>query len=97
MIQPSDAFTLTEFKRKSDVLIKKLKTSGRPHVLTVEGAPTAVIMSVGAFEEMAELAEKAATLAKIRQGLEEVKASGSKLAADVFETLRKQFDTPKSR
>ena len=64
-------------------------------MLTIDGSPKAVMMSVETFETMADLAAKAATLAKIRQGLEDVKAGGTKLASDVFESLRKQFEGPK--
>ena len=96
MIQPSDIFTLTDFKRKSTELIEKLEASGRPQVLTVEGSPKVVVMGVAAFERMAELAERAETVAKIRQGLEDVKAGRTTPAAEVFEELRRKFNIPRS-
>jgi prevent-host-death family protein len=95
MIQPSDIFTLTDFKRKSTELIEKLEASGRPQVLTVEGSPKVVVMGVAAFERMAELAERSETLAKLEQGLEDVKAGRTTPAAEVFEALRRKFDIPR--
>ena len=96
MIQPSDIFTLTDFKRKSTELIERLEASGRPQVLTVEGAPKVVVMGVDAFERMAELAERSDTMAKIRQGLDDVKAGRTTPASEVFEELRRSFDIPLS-
>ena len=96
MIQPSDIFTLTDFKRKSTELIEKLESTGRPQVLTVEGAPKVVVMGIEAFERMAELAERADAVAKIRQGLEDVKAGRTTPAAEVFEELRRKFNIPRS-
>jgi len=96
VIQPSDIFTLTDFKRKSTELIERLEASGRPQVLTVEGAPKVVVMGVDAFERMAELAERSDTMAKIRQGLDDVKAGRTTPASEVFEELRRSFDIPLS-
>lgn len=95
MIHPSDIHTLTDFKRKSTDLIEALETSGRPQVLTVDGSPKVVVMGIAAFERMAELAERADVVAKIRAGLEDVKSGRSLPAAEVFEKLRKEFDVPR--
>jgi prevent-host-death family protein len=95
MIQPSDIFTLTDFKRKSSELIEKLETSGRPQVLTVEGAPKVVVMGVAAFERLAELAERADSIAKIRQGLEDVQAGRSTPLSEVFGELRRKTEGPR--
>lgn len=95
MIQPSDIFTLTDFKRMSSELIDKLETSGRPQVLTVEGAPKVVVMGVAEFERLAELAERADSIAKIRQGLEDVKAGRSTALSEVFEELRRKTEGPR--
>jgi len=91
-IQPSDIVTLADFKRKSTEFIEKLEASGCPQVLTVEGAPKAVVMGIDAFERMAELAERAETVVKIRRGLGDVKAGRTTLAAEVFEELRRKFN-----
>jgi prevent-host-death family protein len=96
MIQPSDIFTLTDFKRKSTELIEKLEASGRPQVLTVDGSPKVVVMAVEAYERMAEHADRAATVEKVRRGLEDVKAGRTTPAAEVFEELRRKFKIPRS-
>lgn len=96
MIQPSDIFTLTDFKRKSTELIERLEASGRPQVLTVEGSPKVVVMAVDAYERMAEIADRAETVEKIRRGLEDVKAGRTTPAAEVFEELRRKLNIPRS-
>jgi prevent-host-death family protein len=95
MIHPTDILTLTDFKRNSTALIGKLESSGRPQVLTVEGLPKVVVMGVEAFERMAAMAERAETVEKIRQGLEDVKAGRTTPAAEVFEELRRKFKIPR--
>jgi prevent-host-death family protein len=97
MIQPSDIFTLTDFKRKSTELIEKLETSGRPQVLTVEGSPKVVVMAIETFERMAKSADRADAVEKIRRGLEDVKSGRTTPAAEVFEELRRKLDLPRSR
>ncbi len=58
MIQPSDIHTLTEFKRDSTRLLRCLEESGRPQVITVDGRPRVVILSVEGFERLSLLAGK---------------------------------------
>ena len=85
MIHPSDIHTLTEFKRRSTELIGRLEESGRPQVLTVEGRPKAVLLTIASFERMAALAERAEAIEGIRRGLLDVDA-GRTLPLDEFET-----------
>lgn len=96
MIQPSDIFTLTDFKRKSTELIEKLEASGRAQVLTVEGSPRVVIMAVDTYERMAAIADQTETVEMIRRGLEDVKAGRTTPAAEVFEEVRRRFNIPPS-
>lgn len=91
MIQPSDIHTLTEFKRNSTELIGRLEESGRPQVLTVEGRPKAVLLTVESFERMAALADRAETIEGIRRGLANVEA-GRTMPLDKFEaSLRRHL------
>lgn len=88
MIQPSDIHTLTEFKRNSTDHIERLEDSGRPQVLTVDGRPKVVIMGVKAFEQLAELADRAAALDGIRKGLDDVDAGRHMSLEEFARTLR---------
>ena len=91
MIHPRDIHTLTEFKRNSTELLRQLETSGRTQVLTVDGRPKAVLISVEVFEHLAEQVEKAETLEGIRRGIEAMEAGETMSLAEAEAELRKRF------
>jgi prevent-host-death family protein len=84
MIQPRDIHTLTDFKRKSTELLDELELSGRPHLLTVDGRPKAIMLGVEAFERLAALADQRDALEGIRRGLADVTA-GRTMSLEDFE------------
>ena len=91
MINPSDIHTLTEFKRHSAELLKQLRLTARPQVLTVDGHPMAVVLGVQAFERLVELVDRNQAIAGIGRGLEDVKA-GRTMSLRHFEgRLRKRL------
>lgn len=82
-----DIRPLTEFKRDTARFISRLKESGRPSVLTVNGKPALVIMDAEAWQEVQDQAEYARTVSAIRKGLDQARAGQGIDAADFFETL----------
>jgi len=90
MIQPSDIHTVTDFKRRTNELIEKLESSGRPQVLTVDGRPKLVLLAVADFERLMDLADQADTLAGIRRGLADVKAGRTMSLKEFEAAVRKQ-------
>lgn len=91
MIHPRDIHTLTEFKRNSTELLRRLETSGRTQVLTVDGRPKAVLISVEVFERLAEQVEKAETLEGIRRGIADMEAGRTMSLAEAEAELRKRL------
>ncbi len=57
MINPKDIHPLTEFKRDTAKFIANLEKIGRPHVLTVDGRPKVVLLTVSAFEKLVSASE----------------------------------------
>lgn len=49
-----DIRTLTEFKRETTGMIRQMKKTGRPVVLTVKGKAEAVVMDAKSYQAMAE-------------------------------------------
>ena len=47
-----DISPLTEFKRESARMIARIKETGRPQILTVNGKPSVVVMDAAAWQEM---------------------------------------------
>ena len=94
MIHPRDIHTLTEFKRNSTELLRKLETSGRSQVLTVDGRPKAVLISVEVFEHLADQVEKEETLEGLRRGIADMKAGRTMSLAEGEAELRKRIGLP---
>ena len=51
-----DIRPLTEFKRDTARFVSRLKDTGRPSVLTVNGRPELVVMDARAWQEVQEAA-----------------------------------------
>lgn len=64
-----DIQTLTTFRRRSGDLMKQLKKSKRPVVLTVKGKAEAVVQDAEAYQRLLDLAALADAREGIRQGL----------------------------
>ena len=83
-----DIRPLTEFKRDTARFVSRLKDTGRPFVLTVNGRPGLVVMDARAWQDVQEQLEYASAVAGVRKGLADVSA-GRGVPASSFFT---QFD-----
>jgi hypothetical protein len=52
MISVQDIRSLTEFQRHTKAQLKRLKATGRPTVLTVNGRAELIVQDAAAYEEM---------------------------------------------
>ena len=52
----------------------RLKETGRPSVLTVNGKPSVVVMDAAAWQDMQDQIDYAQTVAGIRKGLDQARA-----------------------
>ena len=68
-----DIRPLTEFKRDTARFLTRLRDTGRPSVLTVNGRPAMVVMDAQTWQEVQEQLEYAAAVAGIRKGLDQVR------------------------
>jgi len=90
-----DIQPLTTFRNNSVKMLKQLKRTGRPIVLTVNGKAEAVILSCEAYQRLLDLAAEASVEEAIRQGREDVAAGRTHPAREVFATMRKKYRIPK--
>jgi PHD/YefM family antitoxin component YafN of YafNO toxin-antitoxin module len=65
--------SLTDFQRNAKEHIDRLKRTGQPEVLTINGQAEVVVQSPQAYQELLEDAELARSLRVIRQSLEDAK------------------------
>ena len=89
-----DIRPLTEFKRDTARFVARLKDTGRPSVLTVNGRPELVVMDAQAWQDVQDLLEYAGAVAGIRKGLEQVHAGRGVRASAFFEELAAQTAEP---
>ena len=78
MIDLANVYALSEFNRNSKIFIRKLKKSGKPAVLTVNGQAEVVIQSAEAYQKLVEDQQLLETLRGISRGLEQAKRLWSK-------------------
>ena len=82
-----DIRPLTEFKRDTARFVSRLKETGSPAVLTVNGRPELVVMDARAWQDVQEQLEFARAVAGIRQGLDQARQGQGVEASAFFERL----------
>ncbi|MGP8142943.1 MAG: type II toxin-antitoxin system Phd/YefM family antitoxin, partial [Terriglobales bacterium] len=82
-----DIHSLTAFKRNSSGLMKHMKKTGRPLVLTVKGKAEAVLLDAKAYQEVASQLD---AVASIRRGLAQAQRGAGRPANEVFDELERE-------
>lgn len=82
-----DIHSLTTFKRNSSELMKQMKKTGRPLVLTVNGKAEAVVLDAADYQLVADQLD---AIAGIRRGLDEVKKGLGQDVDEVFDELARE-------
>jgi prevent-host-death family protein len=80
-----DIQSLTTFRRSSGDLMKQLKKTKRPLVLTVNGKAAAVVQDAEAYQRLLDVAARADAREGIRQGLDDVARRRTRPAGEFFE------------
>lgn len=69
-----DIEALSTFKRNTVALVERMRKSGRPIVLTVNGKAELVVQAVDDYQRLLDLADRMETLEAIEAGLKDVDA-----------------------
>lgn len=97
MISLKDIESLTAFKRNTNEYVKKIKKSGNPLVLTVNGKAELVVQDAESYQRMLEMIDRVETIEAVQEGLESVR-QGRTMSLDEFDkAMRKKIRTPKKR
>ena len=97
MISLKDIESLTAFKRNTNEYVRKMKKSGTPLVLTVNGKAEIVVQDAESYQRMLELLDRAETVEAVREGLESVR-QGKTMSLDQFDKeMRKKIRAAKKR
>ena len=81
-----DIHSLTTFKRNSSGLMKQMKKTGRPLVLTIKGKAEVVLLDAGTYQQIADYLD---AVAGIREGLDQMRKGLGRRADDVFADLER--------
>ncbi len=93
-IRTEDIHSLSDFQRKTREHIERLKESGRPEVLTVNGRASLVVQDAGAYQRLLELAGRMDTLLAVREGLDSMRR-GEGISLEEFDgemRAKQRFD-----
>jgi hypothetical protein len=90
MIALEDIHSLTDFQRNTKKHLKRLKATGRPEVLTVNGKAELIVQNAAAYEETLD------AIRGIQRGLDEMKRGTGKPAGKALDEIRKKHDIPRA-
>lgn len=97
MIHLDHIHPLTDFKRNTAEFRERLRRSGLPAVLTVEGRPELVVQDAGAYQRMLDLLDRAEAIEGINRGLEAM-ARGKGRPAEAFDAdMRRKHKIPRRK
>ncbi len=97
MINLTNIHALDHFKRNTADFRARLKKTGHPEVLTVDGKAELVVQSAESYQRLLERMEYLEAVAAVREGLADVKAGRTKPAGQVSRELRQAFGLPASQ
>lgn len=90
MIAIEDIRSLTDFQRNTKAHLKRLKATGRPEVLTVNGKAELIVQDAAAYEETLD------AIRGIQRGLDDMVAGRGQAARVVLDRIRAKHKIPRS-
>jgi prevent-host-death family protein len=88
----NDIRSLSDFKRNTVDLVDRLRKTGHPIVLTINGRAELVVQDAEAYQALLDRVE---AIEGIQRGLADVKAGRTKPARQVFARLRHKHGIPR--
>ena len=85
-----DIHSVTEFKRNTSGMMKKLRKTGRPLVLTVKGKAEMVVLDPATYQHVADQLD---TIACIRRGLEQADKGQGQALDEAFDDLLRELES----
>jgi prevent-host-death family protein len=86
-----DIQSLTDFKRKTPEFLRRLKESGNPVVLTINGKAELVVQDATSYQRLFELAERLETIRAVKESLASADQGEGRPMEEVFDTLENEL------
>ncbi len=80
-----DIQSLSTFKRDTAKLVRQLKTTGQPVILTVNGKAELVVQDAESYQKLLEFKDRMEAIEGINRGLESMKRNAGKPAEKFFQ------------
>jgi len=90
-----DIQPLTYFRRQSADVVKRLKATRRPMILTIHGKAELVVQDAASYQRLLDIAAQADAREGIRQGMEDISWGRTRSSRAVFDDLRAKYDIPR--
>jgi prevent-host-death family protein len=88
-----DIHSLTDFKRKTNQFLTRIKETKHPLVLTINGKAELVVQDAESYQKLVDAAELLETLQGIKRGLEQMNQGEGKKVEDFFGELFDKLDS----
>jgi len=95
MIDLKNIFSLSDFQRRTREHIRRLKRTGRPEVLTVNGKAELVIQDAESYQELLDALDRAEAVAGIRRGLDSLAEEQGAPAVEALGRVRRKHKIPR--
>lgn len=82
--------SLSNFKRDTPRFLERLRETGEPVVLTVNGKAELVVQDPASYQRLVELAERVKTIEAIREGMKELDEGKGISLGEFREHLRRK-------
>lgn len=82
-----DIDSLSNFKRNTAEFLEKMRQTGKPIVLTINGKAQLVVQDAGSYQKLLELAERLETIEALKPAIDEMKRGEGESADKVFAEL----------
>jgi hypothetical protein len=91
MIALQDIRSLTDFQRNTKAHLRRLKSTGRPEVLTVNGRAELIVQDAAAFEDTLD------AIRGIQRGLDAMKTGTGKPFRQALDEIRARHKIPRRK
>src|SRR5712692_3311924 len=87
--------SLTNFKRNTLAFLDRLRESGQPLVLTINGKAQLVVQDAASYQQLLEQIDRLQAMEGIQRGLDEMNAGKGKPLVQVDKEIRKKHRIPR--
>jgi PHD/YefM family antitoxin component YafN of YafNO toxin-antitoxin module len=91
MVDLRDIRSLTDFQRNTKAHMRRLKNTGRPEVLTINGRAELIVQDAAAYEETID------AIRGIQRGLDSMKAGTGKPFRQALDEIRAKHKIPRGK